>query len=75
MVKKFLNEARGPRDGGNSSPAASPVALPASAPAPGLESSAAGAARDARNDGVDERFSALVVGARYFGWLLYELNL
>ena len=58
MVEKYLNEMRGPRDGGDTSPAASlaisPAASAAASPAAWVESSVAGATRNAKNDGVDE---------------------
>jgi len=54
MVQKYLNETRGPRDGGDALPAASPIVSPPASPNPGVESSIAGATRNAESDGVDE---------------------
>lgn len=47
-MEKYLNETHGPHDGGDASPMASPI--------PGVESSAAGVARNARGDRVDQEF-------------------
>lgn len=54
LVEKYLNDMRGPHDGGNASPAALPTVLPASSPAVslalGIKSSVAGVMQNTRKD-------------------------